>query len=333
MSYDDIDVSYDDIIVFVGTSVYNDNVVVLPVQENLARGDWPVEAYTDRFYEYLDDEFDFLMFIPTLPSGKGAGRSFFIRVSNDVQGIGVPSFSDTRRYGSAGKLQGIIVSGNYSIYQDRGLSIVAEGPTLHELMHRWANFIVSPGRSDAHWGFSSANGNIGGFDVGDLVDYGNGRYSAGHFDVAGAADNVDTYSSLELYLVGLVSAQEVPDLWVAEDGEWLRDDTGVIIRAANGDPMFSATQVRTYTIEDIVAEHGERVPNVIQSQKNFRAAVILLVDQDHPATREMLETLSKDVSWFSHPGDDSIHRYDFYEATGGRATITMDGLSQFKREP
>ena len=67
-------------------------------------------------------------------------------------------------------------------------------------------------------------------------------------------------------------------------------------------------------------------------RRDFRAAVILLISEDYPATRERLERLSNDVSWFSHAAKDESGPpvTNFYEATGGRGPITMDGLSQFQ---
>ena len=330
-----VNVYFDEVIAVTESQIYNDNVFVLPVTENLAGGNLPLKDYSARFYEHFNDEFDFLMFVPNLPTSQLESsvfaRAFFSGVNNDVKGIGVSIFSDGS-WGSARKLQGVINFGSNSIYSisDRGLSIVSDGPTLHELMHRWANSIV-PSSYGSHWGFSSANGNIGGFDIADLVDHGGGRYSAGNFSVAGIADNVKPYSPIELYLAGFIPPEEVPDLWVAEDGEWLRDGEGTIVRADNGDRIFSASRVKTYTIEDIIAEHGPRVPDHSQAQKDFRAAVILLISEDYPATREILDTVSRDVSWFSHAGNDESHRYNFYEATGGRGTITMDGLPQVRR--
>ena len=274
------------------------------------------------------------MFVPNLADGQHEPgvdvKAYYVGVMNDVQGIGTSIFSDGS-WGSAGKLQGVINFGSNSIYSisDRGQSIVSEGPTLHELMHRWANFIV-PSSYGSHWGFSSANGNIGGFDIADLVDHGSGRYSAGNLTVSGVADNIKPYSPIELYLAGFIPSAEVPDLWVAEDGQWLLDGEGRIVRADDGDQIFSTSRVTTYTIEDIIAEHRPRVPDHSQAQKDFRAAVILLISEDYPATREILETVSRDVSWFSHAGDDESHRYNFYEATGGKGTMAMDGLSQFK---
>ena len=327
-------VSFDEVIALTDPQIYNDNVFVLPVIENLAAGNLPLKNYTARFYEHFNDEFDFLMFVPNLASGQhdpGVDvAAYYAGVKNNVQGIGTSIFSDGS-WGSAGKLQGVINFGSNSIYSisDRGQSIVSEGPTLHELMHRWANFIV-PSSYGSHWGFSSANGNIGGFDIADWVDHGGGRYTAGHFSVAGVADNIQPYSPIELYLAGFIPPEEVPDLWVAEDGQWLFDGEGRIVRADDGDQIFSTSRVTTYTIEDIIAKHRPRVPDHSQAQKDFRAAVILLISEDYPATREVLETVSRDVSWFSHAGDDESHRYNFYEATRGKGTMAMDGLSQFK---
>ena len=327
-------VSFDEVIVITDPQIYNGNVFVLPVSENLAAGRLLLEDYAERFYEHFTDEFDFLMFVPNLQPGQHEPgvhvSASYADVMNDVRGIGKSTVANNDIWGSAGRLQGVIDFGGYAIYGDRR-SILFEGPTLHELMHRWANFIV-PSSYGSHWGFSSANGNIGGFDIADLVDHGGGRYTAGDFGISGVADNVEPYSPIELYLAGFIPPGEVPDLWVAEDGEWLRDEEGRIILANNGHPMFTASQVRTYTIEDIIAEHGPRVPDSSQAQRDFRAAVILVVDQKHPATREVLETLSADVSWFSHPDEDESRRYNFYEATGGRGTIIMDDLSKFLKD-
>ena len=313
--------------------------------ENLETGDFTTSVYAKRFYEYFNDAFDFLMFIPNVSGHQydpGAGRRYtYTSVKNDVMGIGQRIFSRNSSWGSAGKLQGVLFMLNIvretNDIAETGLSIVSSGPSMHELTHRWANSIVP---SYSHWGFSSANGVLGGFDIADLVDHGDGKYSAGHFvrGLGGRGGNFDLFSPIELYLAGFIPPEEVPDLWVAEDGEYLRDGSGRLVRDDNGYRIFTANRVKTYTIEDIIAEHGPRVPDHSQAQKDFRAAVILLVDENHQPTRETLEVLSRDVSWFSHAGYDKFdiideinERYNFYKATGGRATITMDGLSQFQR--
>ena len=203
---------------------------------------------------------------------------------------------------------------------------------LHELMHRWGNYITPSSGWGSHWGFSSANGPLGSFDIAELVDHGDGRYTAGSFSVAGAAANHQPYSPIELYLAGLVPPEGVPDLWVAEDGQWLLGEGGIHITSADGDWIFTANQIRTYTIDDIVRMRGPRAPDSSESQREFRAATILLVDDHHLVTRQILDQLSDDISWFSQASGDEIDgTYNFYEATGGRATIDMNDLLRSQR--
>ena len=327
--------------VFTDPQIYNDNLFVLPVTENLAAGRFPLHDYAARFYEYFNDEFDFLIFIPTLSidqldPGAFIG-AYYLAVKNNVKGIGLSVFSDHTRYGSAGKLQGVIGFSHGIVTEfRRGLwdsehlySNLIEGPLLHELMHRWVNYIVPTSYNDSHWGFSSANGVLGGFDLAGLVENGSGRYSASSFfNPVGVYNKL--CSPIELYLAGFIPPEEVPDLWVAEDGEPLFD--GGDINTSWDFQSFVASRVKTYMIEDIIAEHGPRIPDHTQSQKDFRAAVILLISEDYPATRWILENLTGDVSLFSYAGEDQFDLwYNFYEAMGGKATITMDDLSHFQR--
>ncbi len=324
--------------------IYNDNIFVLPTSEDLAV-DWAsfaVEDYTRRFYDHFEDEFDFLLVVNNLIYGVDIDHAYagaFFSVSNKVQGIGVELFSNAQSWGSSGKLQGVAYFPYVGFPNDTPeyrWSPIGRGPGIHELLHRWANFVVPT--LGSHWGFSSANGLLGGFDISSLLDHGSNRYSAGLFWPNGTAGR--PFSPIELYLAGFIPPEEVPDLWVAEDGKWVLDSEGEFVRASDGDPIFTASRITTYTIEDIIAEHGPRVPDSSQSQRDFRAAVILMTDEKHPANRQVLERLSEEVSWTSHPaftseGDTYEHpsrKTNFYESTGGRATITMDDLSHLQRD-
>ena len=317
-----------------GPQIYNDNVFVLPVAENPAAL-WtdsgknpPLEDYAARFYEHFSDEFDFLIFFPNVDPHRlepgSIDGAFYQRVKNDVRGIGLPSVSHNSSYGSAGKLQGVI----FHSYDDPSSF---RGVLLHELMHRWGNFVVPitsfPG--GPHWGFCSSGGYLDGYDISNMIDLGAGKFSAPNPFYFRSSEQ---YSPIELYLAGFIAPEEVPDFQTAEDGEWLLDERGYPVEDDNGYRVFTASGFKTHRIEDIIAEHGPRVPDHSQAQKDFRAAVILLVSEDYPATRERLERLSGDVSWFSHAGMDEFGPpvTNFHEATGGWGTITMTGLSQFQ---
>ena len=288
---------------------FEDTVVVMRIAESLRTAEFDFDALAARFHEYYPDRFDWIVYVSNLPTRNDNEHytyyGKFFRVTNAVTGTGVP-------VSGSGRLKGNI----HLPYR----TALLRGPALHEFMHQWANWEVVPTARPIHWGFSSANGQLGGFDIDNLVSLGNGRYSAGRFGTIANGGNSVPYSPVELYLAGLIPPGEVPALWVAEDGEWTDelDESGNLI--------FSASDVEVWTVRRIVREHGSRVPNWLNSQKSFRAAVVLLVDDEFPATPATLRYLADAVRMFSHPGPDDSRLFNFWEATGGRATLRMDGL-------
>lgn len=314
--------------------IYNDSVYVVPSSVALTEPDTDAQIAaslqaTREFYKVFRDEFDFIVLLynlevhEMLPGFLGRHMPSL----NAVEGVGLTRRDDTRAWGSDGKLQAVL-----GIARRAGIE---DGPILHELMHTWAAYTVPDADVHwGHWGFTSADGQLGGFNVDELIDLGDGRYTAGErISPEGYATNTVPYSPIELYFAGLIGPDEVPDLVVAaDDASWVFTDDGFAVTTDEGDPIFQTSGFRTISIEDIVQEHGARVPSHIDSQKAFRAAVILLIDEAHPAIREHLDAVSRAASWFSHPGnDDDPDTYNFYEATGGRATIAMGDLSQFSK--
>lgn len=305
---------------------YGDSVQVMHVGEDLATLDLfsglPLDLYSTVLYSRFEDVFDFIMFFSNLDDFDEHEHAHYYgvysSVRNDTAGVGLRTFYDNR-YGSAETLKGVI---HYPY--NRALR---SGPSLHEILHAWANYTI-PTAVGAHWGFSSANGQLGGFDIGNLVELGDNRYAAGQFGTFANGGNRPAYSPIELYFAGYIPPEEVADLWVAADGEWVVED-GDLVRTEDGHGIFTANDVRTYSIEDIVAKAGPRTPSMAEAQWHFRVAVVLLTDDDHPATDEQLALLSDHAAWFSLPARDESHLHNFFEATGGRGTVTMDGLSQY----
>ena len=307
--------------------IYNDNVFVLPVTENLVTGELPLSDYVVGFHQHFEDAFDFLFSISNLDYREDETRRYsglHISLRNDVTGMGKATFSPSSRWGTADHLKGVL---HFTYYE-----AVRNSPSLHEVFHLWANYVI-PSTYSGHWGFSSADGQLGGFDIDQLVDHGSGQYTAGDFWPIANGGNLVPYSPIELYLAGFIPPEDVPDLRAAEDGQFLLNEDGSAARAGNGYRIFTASSIRTYTIEDIIAEHGERIPEASQAQHDFRGAVILLIDENHPASERVLERVSTDVLWFSQASEDASELYNFYEATGGRGTFSMSGLSQFRKSP
>ena len=305
--------------------VYEDNLIILTLDEMpVTSADLDMPAYSREIYRWFDDAFDYLLFLLNLddfvPEIPFLGR--YYSAWNETQGTGHSIYFDSG-FGSDRKLRGVLFFPFYSA--------LVYGPSLHELLHSWANYTV-PTVLAAHWGFSSANGQLGGFDLDTLVDLGGGQYTTTRsFGTFANSGNTVPYSSIELYFAGLIAPEEVPDLWVAENGAWLRDEDNKVVRSEYDTAVFTA-DFEIYTIEDIRAEHGARIPDHNNSQKHYRAAVILLIDEDHPATLEIKQQVSEQVNQFSYQGTDKSDMFNYYEATGGRSTITMGDLSGYRKE-
>ena len=312
-------------------ALFDEDIVIVEteVPENNFRIWHLVAEYTRDIYTEFEDVFDFIIFL--LPSDYlhlGGGYVStnlptvrYFPVTNDTDGIGLQRFY-RNEYGSAGRLRGVITLG--------GSEWLGRPAMLHIMMHSWANYLdlgqqpyyyegngVLGFYGNIHWGISSANGILGGFDIEKLVDRGAGLYTAGRFSEDNGAS---VYSPIELYLAGLVPAEEVPDLWVARQGVL---DRGSI--ETNGG-------FTTYTFEDIVERHGERAPSAADARHDYRGVLVVLSESPDALDEDRLRRVSEGAAWFSHPGEDANEqRFNFFEATGGRGTITFGELSQFRK--
>ncbi len=180
-------------------SQHDDRVVVMGVPGRLKTDPIDFGELARVFFTHYEDAFDYLMVFSNL-SGYGDNEYYtyfgiHLSVRNDVEGTGKSRYSRNQELGSAGRLNAIL----HFPWNTALLS----GPSLHEILHSWANYTI-PTAVGGHWGFSSANGQLGGFDRANLVDHGGGRYSAGNFGVVANGGNSVPYSPIELYFAGLI---------------------------------------------------------------------------------------------------------------------------------
>ncbi len=308
-----------------GPQIHNDNLFVLPVEFGELEEFSPLpkdfgpsfQTFASSFYKYFEDEFDFLIFVTPRKSLLGTSYGgFFVEVQNHVQGIGIDIFSHSQSFGSAGRLQGVCIITSPLDFRR---------PIIHELMHRWGAYM--PALSDrSHWApVSNVHGVLGNgltvpVAVDELVKISEDTYLTG---ITNRPAFVRQYNSLELYVAGFIPPDEVSDVfWVASDGRWVDRPS-----------EFTASEIREYTIDDIIAAYGKRLPEAAHAQRDFRAAAVLLIDKDNPASADILNLLSREVTWLSLPGIVEGYHANFYDATGGRATLTMDGLSKLQKSP
>jgi MYXO-CTERM domain-containing protein len=251
----------------------------------------------DGFLAVHPDDSQFIVIYTTwsLPEGIGA---FFQSMANDVHGIGFehiapedivipePYFDDTPN----SQVYGFLHMNRWTQYlgddpggTDDALISLIFG---QELGHAWGSFVYYSesggpwttnllGRSNAHWSFYL---NSGGSPMQghQWVDNGDGTFTAQKTDVF-------VYSDLDLYLMGLLPAEDVEPWFVLENPYDCFD-------AAAGDDVCAPPQAfqfeaETYTvgatrrdvgIEDVIAVEGPRTPAWPEAPSEFDVSFLLV---------------------------------------------------------
>jgi hypothetical protein len=266
----------------------------------------------ERLYAlYPDDPFDFLVVFSTRLTGDGIPRSIGVR--NDAEGIHRPRFDASASFGSAGRLSQVVLQ------NARVLGVELN----HEIGHRWASYLDAPALDltrphGVHWGPSNHVGQMGNGPYLEAV--GGGR----HF-VTNAEDSekftLNPFSTLELYLMGLVGPEAVAPLRFVTD-------PAVTVQFGQS---LDESATRRVTIDDIVSVYGPRRPAAPDSQKDFRAAIVVVSDRALADTEWALsETVARYVEGTSAGGVRSGGLFDvvdppaFAAATGFRATLRTE---------
>jgi len=272
-------------------------------------------------YKKFSDTYDFIFFVlnePSIPSSLYYyGR--LIGVSNNVEGIGKSIYDYSSDYGSSGKLKAVM--------QLTGLEYIKYGPALHEIAHQWANFALPTHSVDApgsnltsypygsHWGFTggSTKGQLGGFEQSTLVENGNNSYTVDEFGPFANGGNGIPYNELELYLMGMIPVSSVSNF------DMFTDITSLAINTSTFD--FTASKT-TYTPESLIDLLGDREPSVDNSQKDFKLLVVVITDE--PLSDDEWSKVDATAEWFSKKEDDGTSLYNFWEATNGVGSITIE---------
>jgi hypothetical protein len=115
------------------------------------------------------------------------------------------------------------------------------------------------------------------------------------------------YSYLDLYLMGLISAAEVPDFFILQNLMPAGKD-------ANGHPIFKADRTKV-TIQDVITAEGPRLPDVDRAQKKFNTGMVVVVEHGRTPSPELIERANGvGVRWI-----------DYWETTTGhRASMTTN---------
>jgi len=113
------------------------------------------------------------------------------------------------------------------------------------------------------------------------------------------------WSFLDLYLMGLVSPEEVPDFFILRNLVPTGEDR-------NGHPIFKADRTKV-TIQDVIAVEGPRLPGVDRSQRQFNTGMVIVVQHGaRPSTKLIEQTEGIRKRWI-----------DYFSITTGRRASMM----------
>jgi len=277
----------------------------------------------------LGDRFDFMVWYSDFRvDQQEAGTPSTGGIGDAVTGLGRfgPARRQPRHFCSDGRLQAtyiqpVFVGSNQAMERAPDASWdnydYAMSQIPHELGHRWAaraRAIVAGDTIDlgpTHWGMGvhvpvpypySGEPEASMMGGGHWQENDDGTFTR-------LADNyyvpASGYSYLDLYLMGLIPASEVPDFFVLQDAERTGED-------GDGHPVYTATRI-PITIDDVIAYNGPRMPPYGEAQTEYSTAVVAVVlpgRSPSPALLERLEGIRR--AWVDF----------FARTTGGTASMS-----------
>lgn len=196
------------------------------------------------------DNFDMVSFAPRDPMSEMAmfgsvARNYAVHRTPGAYNLDF-IFPEPYAWGQPDKLRSVLIGSSPEFFITQ--------THVHEIAHTWGNDVVFPSGTrqyltDGHFGVSSVNGYLGGFDPATLRSEGPGAYSAARF--SGYAGLPDSFADIELYFMGLLPATEIEDITVFLNTSNLED---------RGErTYFSAEGSEVISINDIERLAGKRI--------------------------------------------------------------------------
>ena len=270
-------------------------------------------AVAKKFYATHPDNYDQIL----LWTDKSVIRDAFayeVTVANEISGIGVDIYDLSHDYGSAtGRLRSFVMMDAITKYPgDPTTKFLGENNTLsvlgQEVGHRWLAFVefrdhtgvtsdALLGRDLAHWSFFF-NSEASVMEGNEIEDLGGSQFKT--------TDAVKRYSHLDLYLMGLIPASSVPNMFYVESptgGHQPADPPQIGV-------TFTGTR-RDFPIGDILAVNGPRSPSSQDAPKTHRQAFVYVASSGttaDPAQVAKIDNIRKQWTAF------------FQQATDGRMT-------------
>jgi len=279
--------------------------------DNVQARQWVAQS----FFAHNPDAYDFVAVVTGFEFDAGWGQNgdpthaLYWGVRNDTAGIGLDFFDHAQLFGSH-RLEGYIDANGLELVRNASGHLDADQLLTilsHELGHRWlayCDYEDAPGSvsgalrgvEDTHWSYllsSDASYMYGA----DWRDNDNGSFTATEIKAR--------YSELDLYLMGMLNADEVAPFSLLHNPAVPPDqvpDLGATITASP----------TTVAVDQIIAAEGPRIPVADDAPHELRIALIYLAAPDSQPGAEELDFLA---------GARSNWQRRFFAQTEGRGVV------------
>ena len=271
------------------------------------------------------DNYDFVGFFLDTPSGMpvGLGAGSF-SIYNEVSGIGRaiydnrPSFNTTR-------LSHIAYYGSST---PTGVPIFTLTEMLHEIGHHWCayvdykdsggltqtllhqDWIWNAGQQSSHWGrWLDDRNSCMDYEQAEWINNGNATFNRVQHDPT-QDDAWFGYWALDLYLMGLVAASDVPSFSIVQNPSPLIVWGPVGVSTG---PYTANPNALTVAASNVQSEEGARSPDYLNSRRVFHELIVILTKSTAAASANPYVAMAE--------GWRQSHTDSFRKATGGRAMI------------
>jgi hypothetical protein len=188
----------------------------------------------------------------------------------------------------------------------------------HEQGHRWLAYVRFDadhdikddllGRENAHWSFLADTRTNSQGSFSSLME-GNAWRDTGAGTFTTIESAVNHFSPLDLYLMGLLPAEEAGEIPYLETDAQLKQ----FLREKSPVSGFSVSAVRkTTSVAQIMEREGPRIPDFASAAKQVRVAFILLTQRGSSPSSSTIDKISR--------YREALVRY-FSQATGGRGSM------------
>lgn len=297
-----------------------------------------LESIQETILSKFEDNFDMLFIISDEDQSVFALGVNTV-LSNKVEGIGMSIFNITQsnRLLSLITFNGEWSFSNRTIYHEITHNWAARFSCLPKIKHVDENlYRLKPDDLEGHWSTTNVFGLLGGFSDEMVTKVGDNRYYVPQLEPSlgvmkyylnnspkGYGQDDIYYAPLELYAMGLLHKNDVPPIDVYDNAVIEAE----MLQGGNFAISYITADKKTYTIDDIIAKDGARVPDYANSQKEFRIITVRRTNTVAEAVDwDKLNLMLKKISYNKDDNDPKFT--NFWEATHMNGKLSCDQLSK-----